>query len=137
QNIRPLYDFFDIDVDRYVVNGERRQVMLGDRELAPGRLPADAQSWVNQRLQFTHGYGVVMSPVNEVRAAGLPAFFLQDIPVTGELEVTQPEIYYGEQSDHYVIVKTDTEEFNYPIEGGNTTTVFEGESGVGIGSILR
>ena len=136
QNIRPLYEFLDVDVDRYTVNGERRQVMVSARELSPSRLPADAQSWVNQRLQFTHGYGAVMSPVNEVVQEGLPALFLRDIPVTGEFDVTRPEIYYGEEPDHYVIVKTKNEEFDYPIEAGNTTTVFQGDSGVGLGSII-
>lgn len=137
QNIRPLYEFLDVDVDRYMINGERRQVMVGARELSSDRLPPDAQSWVNRRLQFTHGYGAVMSPVNEVVEEGLPRLFLRDIPVTGELDVTRPEIYYGEEPDHYVIVNTRTEEFDYPVEGGNTTTVFEGEGGVEVGSLLR
>ena len=137
QNIRPLYEFLDVDVDRYVIDGERRQVMVSARELSPDRLPDDAQSWVNQRLQFTHGYGLVMSPVNEVVQEGLPAFFLQDIPVIGEFEVSRPEIYYGEEPDHYVIVRTADEEFEYPIEDGNATTVFAGDSGVGLGSILK
>jgi uncharacterized protein len=136
QNLRPLYEFRDVDIDRYIVNGERRQVMVAPRELSPDRLPEDAKSWVNQRLQYTHGYGLVMSPVNEVVQEGLPALFLRDIPVTGEFEVTQPEIYYGEEPDHYVIVKTRAEEFDYPIEEGNTTTVFAGDSGVGVGSII-
>src|SRR5690606_38849873 len=114
QNIRPLYEFIDVDVDRYMINGERRQVMVSARELSTNRLPADAQSWVNQRLQFTHGYGAVMSPVNEVVQEGLPNLFLRDIPVTGEVDVTRPEIYYGEEPDHYVIVKTQDEEFDYP-----------------------
>ena len=137
QNIRPLYEFIDVDVDRYIVDGERRQVMIAARELSPGRLPPEAQSWVNQRLQFTHGYGVVMSPVNEVIQEGLPALFLRDIPVTGVFDVNRPEIYYGEEPDHYVIVKTQDEEFDYPVEEGNTTTVFAGDSGVHIGSIFK
>jgi uncharacterized membrane protein (UPF0182 family) len=137
QTFRPLYEFLDVDIDRYMIDGVPRQVMISPRELSPDRLPADAQSWVNRRLQFTHGYGVVMSPVNEVVQEGLPAFFLRDIPVTGEIEVTRPEIYYGEESEHYVIVKTTAEEFDYPIGDGNETSVFEGEGGVALDSMLR
>lgn len=137
QTIRPLYRFLDVDVDRYIIDGQRRQVMLAARELTPDRLPANAQSWVNRRLQFTHGYGVVMSPVNEVVQEGLPEFFMRDIPVTGKLPLTRPEIYYGEQADHYVIVKTTAEEFNYPEGEVNRMTVFEGEGGVHIGGLFR
>ena len=133
QTFRPLYEFLDVDVDRYRSMASTRQVMVSARELSSSRLPADAQSWVNQRLQFTHGYGLVMSPVNEVVQEGLPSFFLQDIPVTGELQVTQPEIYYGEEPDHYVIVKTKAKEFDYPTGDGSTQTVFEGEGGVTAG----
>ena len=103
------------------------QVMVSARELSADRLPADAQSWVNQRLQFTHGYGVVMSPVNEVVQEGLPSLFLRDIPVTGKIDVTRPEIYYGEEPDHYVIVKTKDKEFDYPVEDGNTTDHVPGQ----------
>jgi uncharacterized protein len=137
QTIRPLYRFLDVDVDRYIIDGVRRQVMIAARELTPDRLPPDAQSWVNRRLQFTHGYGVVMSPVNEVVQEGLPEFFLRDIPVTGRVPLTRPEIYYGEQPEHYVIVKTKAEEFNYPDGDRNVMTVFEGEGGVQIGNFLR
>jgi uncharacterized protein len=134
QAIRPLYRFHDVDIDRYMIDGQRRQVMVAARELSPGLLPPTARSWVNQRLQFTHGYGVVMSPVNEVVQEGLPNLFLRDIPVEGKLPVTRPEIYYGEEPDHYVIVKTQDKEFDY--EGG-PQTVFEGEGGVKIGDPFR
>jgi uncharacterized membrane protein (UPF0182 family) len=137
QTIRPLYEFIDVDIDRYVIDGRVRQVMVGARELSPSRLPVDAQSWVNRRLQFTHGYGAVMSPVNEVVQEGLPAFFLRDIPVTGKVPLTRPEIYYGEEPEHYVIVKTDAQEFDYPVEDGNVQTVFQGEGGIKLGSILQ
>ena len=80
QSIRLYYDILDVDVDRYYVDGEYRQVMVGARELSTEKLPASAQTWVNRRLQYTHGYGVVMSPVNEVSPEGLPAFFLKDVP---------------------------------------------------------
>ena len=137
QTFRPLYEFIDVDVDRYEIDGVNRQVMISARELSSDRLPSDAQSWVNQRLQFTHGYGVVMSPVNEVVQEGLPTFFLQDIPVQGKLEVTQPALYYGEQPDHYVIVKTNAQEFDRPSGETFTQTVFSGEGGASLGSIIN
>jgi uncharacterized membrane protein (UPF0182 family) len=136
QTIRPLYVFQDVDIDRYMVDGVLRQVMVSPRELSSDRLPVDAQSWVNQRLEYTHGYGVVMSPVNEVVEEGLPQLFLRDIPVTGKFEIERPEIYYGEQPGHYVIVKTKQGEFDYPIGEGNETTVFAGDSGVSLSSRL-
>ena len=136
QTIRPLYQFLDVDVDRYIVDNQTREVMVGARELSSARLPADARSWVNQRLQFTHGYGIVMSPVNEVVQEGLPSLLLRDIPVTGQFKVARPEIYYGEEPDHYVIVNTSDKEFDYPVENGNTTTTFEGDSGVKLGSVI-
>ena len=137
QTIRPLYEFIDVDIDRYIIDGTRRQVMLSARELSPNRLPVDAQTWVNRRLQYTHGYGAVMSPVNEVVQEGLPQLFLHDIPVAGKLPITRPEIYYGEEPDHYVIVKTKAKEFDHPVESGNVQSVFEGEGGIRLGSILR
>ncbi|HLF77995.1 MAG TPA: UPF0182 family protein [Dehalococcoidia bacterium] len=137
QTIRPLYEFLDVDVDRYLIDGKRRQVMVSARELSASRLPADAQSWVNRRLQFTHGYGVVMSPVNEVVQEGLPELFVRDIPVAGKVPVTRPEIYYGEEPEHYVVVKTKAKEFDHPEGTESVQTVFEGEGGVKAGSILR
>ena len=137
QTIRPLYQFLDVDVDRYVIDGVRRQVMVAARELSSSRLPPEAQSWVNRRLQFTHGYGAVMSPVNEVVQEGLPNLFLRDIPVTGKLAVTRPEIYYGEEPDHYVIVKTKDREFDYPVGEGNAQNVFEGGGGASLGSLIN
>jgi uncharacterized membrane protein (UPF0182 family) len=137
QTFRPLYEFLDVDVDRYDIDGVARQVMVSGRELSPDNLPPDAQSWVNRRLQFTHGYGVVMSPVNEVVQEGLPTFFLQDIPVQGKLDVTRPELYYGEEPDHYVIVKTTAQEFDRPSGETFTQNVFEGEGGASLGSIIN
>ena len=137
QTIRPLYEFLDVDIDRYTVDGVRRQVMISARELSPSRLPVDAQSWVNRRLQFTHGYGIVMSPVNEVVQEGLPQLFVRDIPVTGKVPVTRPEIYYGEEPEHYVIVKTNAREFDHPVESGSVQSVFEGEGGVKLGNLLN
>jgi uncharacterized membrane protein (UPF0182 family) len=137
QSIRPLYQFLDVDIDRYLIDGVVRQVMVAARELSPGLLPENAKSWVNQHVQFTHGYGIVVSPVNEVVQEGLPNLFVRDIPVTGKIPVTRPEIYYGEQPDHYVIVKTNDREFDYPVGEGSAQNVFEGEGGVHIGSFFK
>ncbi|OGO50666.1 MAG: hypothetical protein A2148_03285 [Chloroflexi bacterium RBG_16_68_14] len=137
QTIRPLYEFRGVDVDRYEIGGELRQVMLATRELDPGRLPATAQTWVNRRLQFTHGYGLTMVPVNEVVEEGLPEFFVKDIPPAGKLPIERPQIYYGEMPEHYVIVNAEEEEFDYPIGEEAATTRFEGEGGVRLSSFLR
>ena len=137
QALRQQYQFTDIDIDRYDVGGERRQLMLSARELIPEQLEQPAQTWVNRKLVYTHGYGVAASPVAEITPDGLPTFVLQDLPVQGILEVSRPQIYFGERTNEYVIVKTETEEFDYPRgEGGNVFTTFEGDSGINIGGIL-
>ena len=137
QALRQQYQFTDIDIDRYDVEGERRQLMLSARELIPEQLEQPAQTWVNRKLVYTHGYGVAASPVAEITPDGLPTFVLQDLPVQGILEVTRPQIYFGERTNEYVIVKTETEEFDYPRgEGGNVFTTFEGDSGINIGGFL-
>ena len=137
QALRQQYQFTDIDIDRYEVEGERRQLMLSARELIPEQLEQPAQTWVNRKLVYTHGYGVAASPVAEITPDGLPTFVLQDLPVQGILEVTRPQIYFGERTNEYVIVKTETEEFDYPRgEGGNVFTTFEGDTGIRIGGFL-
>ena len=137
QALRQQYQFTDIDIDRYDVGGERRQLMLSARELIPEQLEQPAQTWVNRKLVYTHGYGVAASPVAEITPDGLPTFVLQDLPVQGILEVSRPQIYFGERTNEYVIVKTATEEFDYPRgEGGNVFTTFEGNSGINIGGFL-
>ena len=139
QEMRLYYEFTDIDVDRYTIDGRYRQVMLAARELNQERLPAQAKTWVNQRLSFTHGYGIAMSPVNELSSEGLPTFFLKDIPPTGptDLKVDRPEIYYGERTDQYVIVNTKSQEFNFPQGDENVFSTYEGESGVRMPSFMR
>jgi hypothetical protein len=137
QTIRLYYDFHDLDVDRYTVDGEYRQVMLGARELLPEKLTAKAQTWVNQRLQFTHGYGVALSPVNEVSAEGLPELWVKDVPPVGSIEISRPEIYYGEKTSNYVLVNTRTQEFNYPRGDTNEWTRYQGEGGVKLSSFFR
>ena len=137
QSIRLYYDILDADVDRYYVDGEYRQVMVGARELSPEKLPGSAQTWVNRRLQFTHGYGVVMSPVNEVSPEGLPSFFLKDVPPTGIMDIERPEIYYGEKTFDYVIVNARIAEIDYPRGEDNARSFYQSRTGVGVGSYLR
>ena len=139
QEIRPYYVFPSVDVDRYTINGVYRQVMLSGRELDTNRLPAQARNWVNERLQYTHGYGVAMSPVTHVTPEGLPSFLIKDIPPVSdspELQITRPEIYYGERTYGNVVVKTSTEEFDYPRSNGNAFTTYEGNGGVPMGGFF-
>ena len=140
QEIRPYYVFPSVDVDRYTVDGVYRQVMLSGRELDTNRLPAQARNWVNETLQYTHGYGVAMSPVTQVTPEGLPEFMVKDIPpVTdaAELQITRPEIYYGERTYGNVVVKTSAEEFDYPKRDGNAFTTYEGNGGVPMGNFIN
>ncbi|MCL5289422.1 MAG: UPF0182 family protein [Bacillota bacterium] len=139
QEMRLYYEFKNIDIDRYEIDGRYRQVMLAVREMNQNQLPQQAQTWVNQRLIYTHGYGVAMSPVNEVSGDGLPQFFLKDIPPVSStgIKVTRPEIYYGESDDGYVVVNTKTDEFDYPKGDGNAYTKYEGDGGVKVNSYFR
>lgn len=137
QTIRLYYDFNSVDVDRYTVNGQYRQVMVSARELSPAKLAGQAQTWVTQRLQFTHGYGLAMSPVNEVTAEGLPDMLVKDIPPTGSLTVTQPAIYYSDTPASYVVVDTTAQEFDYPKGNDNVYATYSGNSGVVLDSALK
>ncbi len=139
QGIRLYYRFTGVDSDRYQVDGNYRQVMISARELDKDRLPPASQTWVNQRLQYTHGYGVAMSPVNEVTSEGLPTYFIQDVPprTAAGTELTRPQIYYGELTKGYVIVNTNTEEFDYPLGNTNAYTTYEGSGGVELGGFFR
>ena len=130
QQIRTYYDFVDVDNDRYVINGEYRQVMLSPRELSYKNLPS--RIWINEHFTYTHGYGVAMGPVNRISAEGLPEFFLQDIPPVSiiDLKVTRPEIYYGEIPNEYVFVRTKAEEFDYPSGEKNVPATYRGRGGV-------
>src|SRR6266403_1641541 len=114
QEIRTYYKFHDVDVDRYWLDGAYQSVMLSARELRSSLLPPNAQTWVNRHVLFTHGNGVVMSPVTRKSTEGLPLFYLRDIPpvATGGPEIREPRIYYGEETDSYVIVKGSTPEFD-------------------------
>ncbi len=139
QEMREFYNFYDVDIDRYYVDGEYRQVMLSAREIDHDGLAPDARTWVNQHLQYTHGYGLAASPVNEATPDGMPRYFLKDIPPEGveEMHLDKPEIYYGEKTDSYVISNTKTREFNYPQEGENVYTHYDGEGGVQLNSLAR
>jgi hypothetical protein len=134
QTIRTYYDFFDVDVDRYTINGKYRQVMLSARELATNKLPEKAQTWVNLHLVYTHGHGVALSPVNEFTPDGLPSLLVKDIPATGVIPITRPEIYFGEQTGSYIFVKTKEQEFDYPKGDENVFTTYAGTGGVSVGS---
>ncbi|HUF89051.1 MAG TPA: UPF0182 family protein, partial [Gemmatimonadota bacterium] len=143
QEIRLYYVFDDVDVDRYDLGQGPRQVMLSAREMAVEELPANVQTWQNQHLIFTHGYGLVMSPVNEVTAEGLPKFYLSDIPPTmpdtlaEALRVTRPQIYYGERTFTYALVATREQEFDYPQGDQNIYTSYSGSGGLEIDSWWR
>lgn len=130
QVLRQYYEFQDMDVDRYTVDGDLQQVMLAARELVPERLVAAAQTWVNQRLVYTHGYGVAASPVAQLTPDGLPEFLLKDLPPVGPLELTEPQIYFGERTNTYVVAGTDMPEFDYPRQDGNATNSFTGDTGI-------
>jgi hypothetical protein len=137
QSFRLYYDFNDVDIDRYVIDGEYRQVMLSARELSAEKLAGEAQTWVNRRLQFTHGYGIALSPVNEVSAQGLPELLVKDIPPVGNFNIEQPEIYFGEKTNNYVIVKTKTEEFDFPMGDENVYGFYQGKAGVSLDGFVR
>ena len=137
QEIRTYYRFLDVDVDRYHLGDSYRQVTLAARELDPSLLSANAQTWVNLHLLFTHGNGAVMSPVTQKSAEGLPIFYLKDIPpiATGGPPITEPRIYFGQGSPGYVIVKTGTPEFDYPKGKDNAYARYDGADGIPIGGI--
>lgn len=139
QEIRLYYSFNDVDVDRYVINGRYRQVLVSARELDQDQLQEQSKTWVNKHLTYTHGYGFVMSPVNEASEDGLPLLLVSNIPPTTstDLLITRPEIYYGELGNEYVVVKTTASEFDYPKGDTNVFTTYQGEGGIPIGGILR
>ncbi len=138
QEIRNYYDFNDVDVDRYTVGGVRRQTLVSVREMNLEQLPDQARTWLNRHLVYTHGYGMVMSPVNEVSADGLPRFIIKDIPPKSSAEVTisRPGVYFGEESNTYAIVRTDQKEFDYPKGRTNSTAEYTGGNGVAVGGLL-
>jgi uncharacterized membrane protein (UPF0182 family) len=140
QEIRTYYDFPDIDVDRYEINGTVRQVMLAVRELNIDRLPESSRNWINEKLIYTHGYGITMNPVNEFTAEGMPQLLLSNMPVQSTvpgLTVSRPEIYFGELTNSNVYVRTRQKEFNYPEGNSNNLTSYDGRDGIVLGGLIR
>jgi uncharacterized protein len=140
QEIRTYYDFPDIDIDRYEINGQERQVMLAARELNVDKLPESSRNWINEKLIYTHGYGVTMNPVNGFTPEGLPTLILSNMPIQSTLptiQVTRPEIYFGELTNTDVYVKTRQKEFDYPQGETNSMTTYEGTGGIEMGGFLR
>ena len=139
QEIRTYYKFVDVDNDRYRINGEYRQLMLSPRELSYQHLQG-GRNWINEHLTYTHGYGVVVGPVTRITPEGLPEFFVKDIPpqITGGFPpVTRPEIYFGEIANEYVLVRTRSQELDYPRGDQNVYTRYAGLGGIPISSWLR
>jgi uncharacterized protein len=140
QEIRTYYDFPDIDIDRYDIGGTTREVMLSAREMNVDKLPESSRNWINDRLIYTHGYGITMNPVNGFTPEGLPTLLLSNMPVQSTvpgLNLTRPEIYFGEMTNSDVYVKTRQKEFNYPQGASNNLTSYEGNGGIAIGGFLR
>ncbi|MGH9214194.1 MAG: UPF0182 family protein [Acidimicrobiales bacterium] len=137
QRIRDYYRIDDIDVDRYMVDGEMTQVELGVRSIDEERVPGD--SWENEHLGYTHGYGVVLAPVN-ASVEQEPDYLIRDIPVQSEAEsltVDEPRVYFGEGLGGYAMVNTRRDEIDYEDEEQTRTTTYEGEDGVSVGSVVR
>lgn len=141
QEIRTYYDFNDVDIDRYQIGGQTRQVLLAARELDVAKLPDKARGiWINERLIYTHGYGVTMNTANGFTPEGRPEFLLSNMPTEStapELKLTRPQIYFGEKTDGHVYVGTQQKEFDYPQGDANASTVYEGEGGFPVGGAFR
>jgi uncharacterized protein len=139
QEIRLYYDFRDVDIDRYWIQGQYTQVMISPREMNPSLLPENAQTWVNQHLKFTHGSGPVMSPVNLKDSEGLPVFYVKDIPPHSEvgIKIDQPAIYFGEEPDNYAVVNAASPEFDYPSGAENVFAYYRGGGGIRVSGLAR
>ncbi len=142
QEIRLYYDLSGIDIDRYNINGKYTQVMLAPRELNQNQIIENAKTWVNLHMVYTHGFGVVMSPVNKVTKQGLPDYFIKDIPPIytvdePKLKISRPQIYYGEKDNDFVLVNTKTKEFDYPKGDTNEYINYDGKGGVLLDSFLK
>ncbi|MDQ1408343.1 MAG: uncharacterized protein QOJ41_78 [Acidobacteriaceae bacterium] len=140
QAIRTYYDFPDIDIDRYEIEGAMREVMLAARELYVEKLPESSRNWINEKLIYTHGYGITMNPVHGFTPEGLPTLILSNMPIQStvpSITVTRPEIYFGELTNADVYVKTRQQEFNFPQGQTNSLTSYEGNGGILLGGFLR
>lgn len=132
QGIRLYYQFNDVDLDRYTIDGQYREVFISAREMNQDRLADKAKTWINEHLVYTHGYGVVLSPVNVVNDDGQPELMVKNIPpiTDTDIMITRPEIYFGEKMDNYIVVNTEEKEFDYPKEDEYQTTVYQGNEGI-------
>jgi uncharacterized protein len=140
QGIRLYYKFNDIDIDRYIINGEYRQVMLSPRELSSNDLDSKAKTFVNLRFKYTHGFGVTASFANAVTSEGLPAFAIKDVPSVTEFQefrIIQPRIYFGELTNDWVVVDTEFKEFDYPLGNVNAETRYDGKTGISLTPLNR
>jgi uncharacterized membrane protein (UPF0182 family) len=137
QTIRQYYAFNDIDVDRYMLNGEYKQTFMSVREIDKEKI---SNTWINRHLKYTHGYGVALSQVNKIMASGQPEVIVKDIPPVSaaeEIKLTRPEVYFGELSEDYVIVNTKEDEFDYPDGQENQYTRYEGKAGIKLNPLKR
>ncbi|MFC7321301.1 UPF0182 family protein [Halobacillus campisalis] len=137
QTFRTYYQFNDIDVDRYEIDGEYQQVFLGARELNTSDLPSQAKTWVNENLRYTHGYGVAMSDVNEITSQGQPEYMLENVPSEGVLDIERPQIYFGEEDSRNVIVNSEVDEFDYPAGDENMSSRYEADTGIQLSGLNR
>ncbi|MDT8357221.1 MAG: UPF0182 family protein [Methanomicrobiaceae archaeon] len=138
QLFRTYYAFYDVDVDRYTIDGMYKEVLVSAREMEIENLPVQAQTWVNRHLVYTHGYGVVMNPVDQVSGEGLPVFYISDIPPNSSyFSIDQPRIYFGDGNIPYAITGTSTDEFDYPSGEQNIYSSYDGKGGVELSDGLR
>ncbi|MFN2499107.1 MAG: UPF0182 family protein [Pyrinomonadaceae bacterium] len=140
QAIRTYYDFPDVDVDRYGIAGTTRQMMIAPREIDLKKLPEASRNWINEKLIYTHGYGITMNTANGFTPEGMPRFVVSDMPITStspDIKVTRPEIYFGQETNSDVYVKTKQREFDFPQGEENTYTTYEGTGGIQIGGRAR
>ncbi|MBW8383287.1 MAG: UPF0182 family protein [Youngiibacter sp.] len=137
QVIRYYYDFNDVDIDRYTINGEKKQVFLSAREIDTSII--DPATWQNKHLFYTHGYGVIMSDASTVTSQGQPSFLMKDIPTTNstDIPIENPRLYFGELTSDYTIVNTDIDEFDYPKGGENETYRYTGDGGIELGLLNK
>ncbi|TCO71022.1 hypothetical protein EV214_1239 [Marinisporobacter balticus] len=137
QGIRQYYQFHDVDIDRYTIDGQLTQVFLSGREINEDKIK---EQWINQHLKYTHGYGVALSPVNAITSQGQPDLFIKDIPPKSNIKgigIKYPQIYFGELTNNYVVTNTDEKEFDYPSGDSNAETLYEGKAGIKLGGINK
>ncbi|MFC7061448.1 UPF0182 family protein [Halobacillus seohaensis] len=137
QTFRTYYEFNDIDIDRYEIDGEYQQVFLGAREINTVDLPSQSKTWVNETLRYTHGYGVAMSDVNAITSQGQPEYMLENVPSEGVMDIDRPQIYFGEEDARNVIVNSKKDEFDYPAGDENVSSRYEEDSGIPLSGLNR